>query len=84
MHFGVPQLCNKYPEYEHINNQFEVASLVDELTPKNIANALNKLLNDEDYYNTLQQNCLYARIRYCWQMEEDKLLKVYENLFLNK
>ena len=80
MHFGVPQLCNKYPEYEHINTQFEVASLVAELTPENIADNLNKLLNDEEYYNRLQQNCLNARIRYCWQMEEEKLLAVYEKL----
>jgi hypothetical protein len=77
----VPQLCNKYPEYEHVNQQFEVASLVDELTPHNVAVALNKLLEDEAYYNRLQQNCLNARIMYCWQMEEEKLLAVYEQLF---
>lgn len=84
MHFGVPQLCNRYPEYEGINRDFEVASLVAEVTPENIARALNKLLEDDEYYNRLQQNCLNARIKYCWQVEEEKLLAVYEQLFNEK
>jgi glycosyltransferase involved in cell wall biosynthesis len=81
MHFGVPQLCNQYAEYQHINQQFEVACLVDKLTPECISAALNKLLNDEAYYTKLQQNCLEARIKYCWQAEEEKLLAIYEQLF---
>jgi glycosyltransferase involved in cell wall biosynthesis len=80
MHYGVPQLCNKYPEYEHINQQYEVASLVDELTPQNIAAALNKLLDDEEYYKRLKENCLKAREKYCWQEEEKKLLAIYKRL----
>ncbi len=81
MHYGIPQLCNKYPEYEKINGQFEVATLVDTLTPENIAAALNRLLDDEDYYKNLQQNCLKAREKYCWQEEEKRLLAIYEQLF---
>jgi glycosyltransferase involved in cell wall biosynthesis len=81
MHSGVPQLCNAYPEYERINKEYEVAALVPELTSECIAQRLNKMLNDEAYYQTLQQNCIKARIKYCWQAEEEKLLAVYENLF---
>jgi glycosyltransferase involved in cell wall biosynthesis len=81
MHCGVPQLCIKYPEYERINDQFEVASLVAGPTPDNIAAALNKLLEDESYYKKLQQNCLKAREVYCWQEEEKKLLDIYKGIF---
>lgn len=80
MHNGVPQLCIKYPEYEHINEQYKVASLIENPTPKTIAAALNKLLDDEAYYNKLQQNCLKAREVYCWQIEEKKLLAIYKYL----
>jgi glycosyltransferase involved in cell wall biosynthesis len=80
MHYGIPQLCNKYPEYEKINSQFEVATLVDALPPEAIAQALNKLLDDENYYNRLQQNCLEARKVYCWQEEEKKLIDFYKNI----
>src|SRR6185312_9091025 len=60
MHNGVPQLCIKYPEYERINEVYEVACLIDDPTPENIAAALNKMLEDTEYYDRLQQNCLKA------------------------
>ncbi len=81
MHHGVPQLAARYPEYENINGEYEIATLLSEITPDTIAAALNKLLNDTEYYNKLQQNCLRAREVYCWQEEEKRLLSVYERLF---
>jgi glycosyltransferase involved in cell wall biosynthesis len=80
MHYGVPQLCIKYPEYERINDQYEIATLIAEPTAETIAEALNKLLNDDNYYSRLQQNCLKAREKYCWQQEERTLLKTYHDL----
>ena len=80
MHYGVPQLCIKYPEYERINEQYEVAQLIAHPTPETIAAALNKMLDDGGYYDRLQQNCLKAREQYCWQEEEKKLLAIYEQL----
>jgi len=77
MHYGVPQLCIKYPEYEKINADFEIAYLIEDPTPENIADALNKLLTDEVYYKRLQANCLLAREKYCWQQEAKTLLKTY-------
>ncbi len=81
MHNGVPQLCIKYPEYERINEQYEIATLIADTSPEQIAAALNTLLTDQEYYNMLQQNCLKAREKYCWQQEEKTLLDVYEKLF---
>ncbi len=80
MHSGVPQLCIKYPEYERINNEYEIASLIEQPTPETIAAALNKMLDDERYYSLLQQNCLKAREVYCWQEEEKKLVSIYNQL----
>jgi glycosyltransferase involved in cell wall biosynthesis len=78
LHSGVPQLCVQYPEYQKINNEFEVAHLIDEPSPEKIAAGLNFLLKNEDYYKHLQQECLKAREKYCWQEEEKILVKVYE------
>ncbi len=80
MHNGVPQLCIKYPEYERINSQYEIASLIESATPQNIAYALNRLLTDTKYYNTLQENCMKAREKYCWQEEAKTLTEVYNQL----
>jgi glycosyltransferase involved in cell wall biosynthesis len=80
MHYAVPQLCIKYPEYEKINAQFEIAHLIEHPTPESIAKALNKMLQDEDYYKTLQSNCMKAREKYCWQEETKTLLNTYKQL----
>lgn len=81
MHAGVPQLAMNYPEYAAINNQFEVAALLDEASPDQIAAALNRLLRDEVYYQRLQAECLKAREVYCWQREAERMLAVYEKVF---
>ena len=80
MHFGVPQICIKYPEYERINSQFEIACLIENPTPENIAAAINRLMTDEAYYKRLQANCLKAREKYCWQQEAKTLVKIYDQL----
>lgn len=85
MHNGVPQVCMNFPEYRKVNEEYEIAALVDEpMTPDDIAAAINKLLNDTEYYTILQQNCQLAREKYCWQHEEKILLHVYEQVFNHK
>ncbi len=80
MHNGVPQLCIKYPEYIKVNEEFEISNLIEDTSPDNIAAALNRMLNDTEYYQSLQQNCLLARKKYCWQEEAKTLIKTYKDL----
>lgn len=81
MHAGVPQLAMAYPEYEAINREFEVAALLQDVTPETVATALNRLLQDDAHYSRLQSECLKAREVYCWQREEECLLSVYDKVF---
>ncbi|MBS1616064.1 MAG: glycosyltransferase family 4 protein [Bacteroidetes bacterium] len=81
MHAGVPQLAMNYPEYAAINRQFEVAYLLDDARPAEIAGALNSLLQDEALYRRLQGACLKAREVYCWQQEAEQMLRIYEQVF---
>jgi glycosyltransferase involved in cell wall biosynthesis len=80
MHYRVPQLCIAYPEYIKVNERFEVARLISEVTPNTIAEALNEMLQDTGTYNRLRENCLLAREQYCWQQEERTLLSTYRAL----
>jgi len=80
MHYAVPQLCVRYPEYEKVNARFEIAALIGDPTPENIAAALNRLLTDDTYHHRLEQNCLAAREVYCWQQQEQTLIKTYRDL----
>lgn len=81
MHAGVPQLAGAYPEYEKINQQFEIALLLPQITPESIADALNRLLQEKAYADRLRENCLRAREVYNWQAEEARLLQVWKNVF---
>lgn len=80
MHSGIPQLAVNFPAYKQINDKYEIALLLDDLSPHSIANAANSLLNDTDLYAKLQQNCLRAREVYNWQQEEQTLLRIYNNI----
>ena len=78
MHAAVPQLCIRYPEYEKVNARFEIADLVTDVSPENIARELNRMLDDPEYYSRLQNNCLRAREVFNWQQETITLLSVYK------
>lgn len=78
---GVPQVCVDYPQYKILNDIYRVATLISDTQPETIAGALNNLLSNTVYYNTLQRNCFTAREELNWQNEEKILLHFYERLF---
>ena len=63
-----------------MNGEYEIAYLVAEPTPENIAEGINKLLTDDAYHERLAQNCLQAREKYCWQHEAQTLLNIYDRI----
>lgn len=75
---GVPVLTMDFPEYRALNEQYEVAILLDELTPEKVVGAINKLLTDNNLYERLRQNCLAAREEWNWQKEEQVLLNIWK------
>jgi glycosyltransferase involved in cell wall biosynthesis len=80
IHAGVPQVCVNYPVYRSINENYEVALLVDDISPAGLAAALNKLLSDRALLADLRRNCIEARTCYNWQAEEKKLLNYYHKI----
>ncbi len=81
MHFCVPQITVNFPEYQRVNNEFEIAVLVDDTKSETLAAAMNKILQDDTYHNELEANCYLAREKYSWQNEEKKLINFYKKLF---
>ena len=80
IHAGIPQLCAGYPAYKAINDEQEVAVLINDMSAKNIALQLNNLLSDELLYRHLQENCIKAKAIYNWQHEEKILLDFYHQI----
>ena len=81
MHHRVVQICNDYPEYRAVNQQYEIAVLLPDTQEDTIAKALNRLVEDDAFRKQLSNNTLEARTVYCWQEEEKRLLGFYEKLF---
>lgn len=77
---GLPQVSMNFPEYKKINDEHEVAVLINDLQISSIADGVNKLLKDEMLYTELKQNCLKARQVLNWQQEEKKLLDLYKKM----
>lgn len=77
IHDALPQVTMNFPEYKRINDEYEVAVLIDNLSIDSIVAAINDLLADTDKYHRLKANCLKARESLNWQKEEKKLLKFY-------
>jgi glycosyltransferase involved in cell wall biosynthesis len=80
IHAAIPQICVDYPAYKEINDQFEVAVLISDLTPQSIANAINSLLTNVALQDKLRDNCRKARLVYNWQNEEKKLVQFYQRI----
>ncbi|TBR19193.1 MAG: glycosyltransferase [Chitinophagaceae bacterium] len=81
IHAGIPQVTMNYPEYQKLNSQFKTALLIDNLLPTTIAEAINKLLTDEELYVELQNNCFLASKKLNWQNEEKQLVNIYTEFF---
>lgn len=80
MHAGIPSLTIDFPEYHAINMQYEVALLIDNTKPETITIALDKLLNDTQFYHHLKENCLIAKEQFNWQHEQEKLIEFYRHI----
>lgn len=79
MHAGTPQLTIDFPEYRHINQEYQVGLLCD-LDGQQIAQNLKLLLADHALYEKLRLNALRAAEKYNWQNESEKLINFYKRL----
>ena len=84
MHSGIPLVTMNYPEYKRINDDYEIAILINDLKEETIAAAITYLLADTYLYTRLKNNCIVAREKYNWQQEEKKLITFYNQIFTQR
>ncbi|MET0244361.1 MAG: glycosyltransferase [Flavitalea sp.] len=80
LHAGVPQVCVDYPVYRELNNKLPFAVLIPDTKAETISAAINSLLDNDQLYKTLQQNCLIVREKLNWQNEEKALIRFYNEI----
>ena len=79
---GIPQISMRFPDYDQLNQEYEVALLMDGLNEFVLSNAINDLLTDSELYTKFHKNALKAREVLCWEKEEQTLLDIYNGIEL--
>ncbi len=77
---GVPVVAADFPEFRNVVKGYDVGVLVDSHEPKSIADAVNFLLDDEDYRNVLSQNCYQAAKELNWNNHKDEFIDEYAKI----
>ena len=77
----IPAIHMNFPEYQKLNQSYNVSILVDNLDAVEIADSINKVLGNKELYLEIVENCKAAKRIYIWEVEEQKLLDFYKKLF---
>jgi len=73
IHAGIPIVAGNMPEISRIINQYKVGVIVDDYTPKKIAEKINELLADKTLLATIKKNQQETKEILCWETEAKKL-----------
>ena len=74
---GIPCVVSDLPEMAAVVRGSGVGLVVPEHTPEAIAAAINRLLNDNELYESCKVATERAGEQYCWEREEEKLKAIY-------
>lgn len=77
---GLPAIHMDFPEYRKLNEDWQVFTLVANLEVDLLRQAIRKLLDDDAYYQKLQENCRKAALSLNWEQEEQQLLAIYDGI----
>ncbi len=83
MQAGIPSICMNFPEYSRLHDKYGTFLLLEELTPTAIIEAVNRLREEDGYYQKLVGRNRIAAKDLTWGKEKEKLLVFYEEVFIN-
>lgn len=75
----VPVISCDFPEIKNVVDQ-GVGLSVDSSDVQSIAHAVNSLIKDEVLRNKMSEQCKEIKLKYNWEVEKEKLFKVYKNV----
>ena len=80
IHANTPVVSSNMVEVANIVTKHQIGIVIPEVTPKAIAQAINKMLSDKALYQTFQNNCKTASQTLNWQSEKVVLKEVLEKI----
>jgi len=75
-----PQVAMNFVEYKRINNENEVALLMDNVKAEDFTSAINKLLSDDQLYAKLKKGTQIAKEELNWEEEKKVLVGFYDKI----
>jgi len=80
MHAGLPVVSSDFPALKEVVGGYELGYTFDPEEPESIAAAINRVLADDQRYDTMSRNALEAARIFNWETESRKLLEIYRRL----
>lgn len=77
---GIAVIASDFPEIRKVVSENEIGILVDPENEKQIEEAIRKLVTDRELLKKFKANSVANRHKYTWEIEEKKLLRIFENL----
>ena len=78
---GLPVIFPDFPEWRNIIYKNEIGIVVDETNPYEVANAIQRLIEDKRLYWSMSKNAIeIVKNKYNWQNEGRKLVHIYNKL----
>ncbi|MDD3748087.1 MAG: glycosyltransferase family 4 protein [Candidatus Bipolaricaulis anaerobius] len=77
---GLPVAVSNLPELARVVDTHKVGYTFNPDDPQDIARAIIQIIGDPGHLAELKKRALAARERFSWQVEERKLLNIYERL----
>lgn len=82
VHAEVPELVIDFPEYQLMNQEYQVA-LLSPLKVDEIRRRMLQMMTDSELYERLKNQTKLAKNHWNWQNEEQKLLLFYDSIWQN-
>lgn len=77
---GLPVVSMDFPAVKEVVEGYGLGCTFDPEEPESIAEAINRVLADEQRYDTMRKNALEAAKIFNWENESSKLLEIYRRL----
>ena len=79
----IPAINMDFPEYKNLNAAYKCSILIPDLKVETISKSLNELIQNAALYDRLVSNCKQAKRDWCWEVEEQRLIRFYATVFGN-
>lgn len=79
---GVPVITNDLPEVRKIIDAFECGLILEDITPRAIAEAIGKMRDDDDLRQKMREKTMAASKTMNWESESERVRELYGRLLI--